>query len=111
MLSLASHGTEHRETVSPPPTADDRFCAWLRQASPNEWFAYHRGWLVCDLNEHCRAMPDAQRRAIRRVAKRAWSAAEHGLVHLVQNRHGPGDYSYIAIRAKCSSFKVAEIGL
>lgn len=36
-------------------------------------------------------------RELNRVARRAWWAAEQGLVHLVQRRNGPDDFSYLAI--------------
>jgi hypothetical protein len=32
-----------------------------------------------------------------RLARRAWWAAEQGLVHLVQRRNGPDDFSYLAV--------------
>jgi hypothetical protein len=39
-----------------------------------------------------------------RLARRAWHASERQLIHLVQRRHGPDDYSYLAIaRAKPSN--------
>jgi len=33
-------------------------------------------------------------------ARRALIFAEEGRVHLVQRRHGDGDYSYLAIKAR-----------
>jgi len=49
------------------------------------------------------ACPDGQtpksdeRRELARVARRAWWAAQQGLVHLVQRRNAPDDFTYIAI--------------
>jgi hypothetical protein len=44
-------------------------------------------------------MSDEQRRAFARVADAALRAAEDGLVHLVQRRNGPFDFSYVAVCA------------
>ena len=43
---------------------------------------------------------EPERKSLVAVARRAIQAAEDGLVHLVQRRHGPGDYSYLAIKAR-----------
>lgn len=51
------------------------------------------------------------------MARRAFLASETGLVHLVQRRHGPEDYSYLAVarpkprhaRAALSSLLLAEV--
>ena len=34
------------------------------------------------------------------LARQALLAAEDGRVHLLQRRHGDGDYSYIAVKAR-----------
>ena len=72
-------------------------CAWLGQAAPQDTLEYHRGFLVLDSNAQISRLPKRQREELARVASRAWWASEKGLVHLVQRRLGPDDFSYIAI--------------
>ena len=73
------------------------FCAWLGQAYPNEPLIYHRGLLAMDASHDSEAPKTDARRELARVARRARWAAEQGLVHLVQRRNGPDDFTYIAI--------------
>lgn len=73
------------------------FCAWIGQAEPGDTIAYHRGFLVLDTSPHSRGMSEAERRELALVARRAWWAAERSLIHLVQRRHGPEDFSYLAV--------------
>jgi hypothetical protein len=42
-------------------------------------------------------LAERERAELARVARRAWWAAERGLIHLVQRRHRSDDYSYLAI--------------
>jgi hypothetical protein len=77
--------------------AEIDFCAWLGQASPDDRLEYHRGFLAMDASQHCATLPDQDRRELDRLARRAWWAAERGLVHLVQRRHRSDDYSYLAV--------------
>jgi len=77
--------------------AEVDFCAWLGQASPDDRLEYHRGFLAMDASLHCASLPDQERRELGRLARRAWWAAERQLVHLVQRRHAPNDFSYLAI--------------
>jgi hypothetical protein len=44
-------------------------------------------------------MSDEQRRGVARIADAALRAAEDGLVHLVQRRNGPFDFSYVDVCA------------
>ena len=75
------------------------FEGWLRAAHPGSRIAYHRGHLSVDRESRPDA-PDAETRAaLDRLAARAMRASGQGFVHLVQQRHGDADYSYIAIRA------------
>lgn len=57
------------------------FHQWLRDPRKRGSVEYHRGFLWWE--------PDL-------TAALAWQAYEHGLVALVQRRHGRADYSYIA---------------
>jgi hypothetical protein len=75
------------------------FEAWLEKALPGDTLEYHRGFLPLD-----RLPPGSrlgQQNAIQldRVAADAMALAGAGRVHLVQRRHGCGDYSYIAVAA------------
>jgi hypothetical protein len=73
-----------------------RFLAWLERGQPGEVLVYHRGLLA-----HDRARSDlteTERRQVARIADAAFAAAEEGRVHLVQRRHGPLDFSYLAVR-------------
>lgn len=74
-----------------------QLCAWITQASPGDQFVYHRGLLALDTSDWSRSVVGHARRELNRVARRAWWAAEQHLVHLVQRRHGPDDFSYIAV--------------
>ncbi|HXF88168.1 MAG TPA: hypothetical protein VNK48_07445 [Xanthobacteraceae bacterium] len=72
-------------------------CGWIGQAMPGDMLEYHRGFLALDVTEHGTRLAERDRTELARVARRAWWAAELGLVHLVQRRHGPDDYGYLAI--------------
>ena len=81
------------------------FLAWLKRAQPGEVLVYHRGLLA-----HDRARSDLtepERRHVARIADAAFEAAERGHVCLVQRRHGPGDFSYLAIKALASEDRQA----
>lgn len=76
---------------------EPEFCGWLGTAAPGDSLEYHCGFLVLDIRPDGSRLAPADRRALARVARRAFWAAERGWVHLVQRRHGPDDYSYLAI--------------
>ncbi|HLI12757.1 MAG TPA: hypothetical protein VKY65_14285 [Alphaproteobacteria bacterium] len=92
-------------------------CGWIGQAMPGERLEYHRGFLALDVTEQGTRLAERDRTELVRVARRAWWAAELGLVHLVQRRHGPDDYSYLAIArpkprrvpASLASFLLQEV--
>ncbi|SRR6266404_2725438 len=79
------------------PTTDANFCSWLAQASPDDAFEYHRGFLVLDVSPLGETLGARERRELVRVARRARWAADRQLVHLVQRRHAANDFSYLAI--------------
>jgi hypothetical protein len=85
---------------TPPDTTKQRevnFCVWLGQARAKDTFIYHRGFLALDTSDLSRRLPSADRLELCRLAKRARWAEEQGLVHLVQRRHGAGDFAYLAV--------------
>jgi hypothetical protein len=73
------------------------FCAWLGQAHPGDALVYHRGVLALDASINSQTPSSDARRELARVARRAWWAAEQGLIHLLQRRNGPDDFTYLAI--------------
>ena len=77
------------------------------EARAGSWIEYHRGHLVIDrqqrpgaLDDKARARDNETRAELDRLAARALRASEQGLVHLVQRRHGPEDFSYLAIKTR-----------
>jgi hypothetical protein len=74
------------------------FTRWLLRAQPGQQLEYHRGMLTWDRSP-ASGMSDEQRRGVARIADAALRAAEDGLVHLVQRRNGPFDFSYVAVCA------------
>ena len=72
-------------------------CAWLNQAAPGDVLEYHYGHLALDVAAHGSGLSERERAELSRVARRAWWAAERGLVHLLQRRHKSHDYSYLAV--------------
>jgi hypothetical protein len=79
------------------PIDETDLCGWIGQATPGDVLEYHRGFLALDTASPGTHLPDRERVELVRLARRAWWASEHKLIHLVQRRHGPNDYSYLAI--------------
>ena len=73
------------------------FCAWLGQAHPGDALVYHRGLLALDASINSQTPKSDARHELGRIARRAWWAAEQGLIHLLQRRNGPDDFTYLAI--------------
>ena len=87
--------------AAPQPVLDAAaFQAWLGPAHPGSRITYHRGHLIVDRESRPDAVDAEARTTLSRLAGQAMRAAEQGLVHLVQQRHGPAEYSYVAIRAR-----------
>ena len=79
------------------PIHEEALCAWFGTATAGDRIEYWRGHLAVDVTpDHSMLMPE-DRRQLGRVAARAFHLAEEDRVHLVQRRHGDGDYSYILI--------------
>jgi hypothetical protein len=72
------------------------FNHWLLRARPGQQLEYHRGMLTRDRSRGS-GLSEQERRALARIADAALRAAEDGLVHLVQRRNGPFDFSYVAV--------------
>jgi hypothetical protein len=69
----------------------------VAQAAPGDRLEYHQGFLVVDTFPALGGLPEPERQALVRLASRAFWAAEHGLVHLIQQRIAPERFSYLAI--------------
>ena len=82
------------------------FEAWLQIARPGSLIEYHRGQLCVDRQHKVNAprnTPENKARdVLHELATRALRASERGLVHLVQRRRGPEDFSYLAIKSRPS---------
>ena len=73
------------------------FRGWLARAEPGDQFEYHRGFLALDRIKGMSSLNDAERRKLAAVADQALALADEGKLHLLQERHGNGDYSYWAV--------------
>jgi len=80
-------------------TPDD-FCSWLAKAMPGDTIVYYRGHLGRDRCRSTTALSEHDRQALIALARQTLFAAEDDRVHLLQRRHGDGDYSYIAVKAR-----------
>ena len=83
--------------IQPPRLSEIELCAWIAQAEPGAVLEYYRGFLALDRTAFGRFADTPARVAVAQLGSRAHDLAERGLVHLVQHRHGPGDYSYYAV--------------
>jgi hypothetical protein len=81
--------------VVPAALREIELSAWLGQAAKGDALEYHRGFLALDLVPA--RFPDPAKSELARVAGLALWAAERGLVHLVQRRLGPDNFSYVII--------------
>ena len=80
-------------------TTEAGFCDWIAHAAPGASTVYFRGHLAYDRMPSANTFREPERKRLVAVARRAMQAADDGLVYLVQRRHGPGDYSYLAVKA------------
>jgi hypothetical protein len=110
VLSTDDAAARAAATIGPWPAAggqlsrltlsEEDICDWLGTAFPGDRIEYHRGHLAVDQAHGLSSLRDADCRRLSRVARRALIFAEEGRAHLVQRRHGDGDYSYLAIKAR-----------
>jgi hypothetical protein len=73
------------------------FRRWVGHAQAGECFVYYRGRLATERFKGLSALSEADRRELGAVAGLALALAEQGHLHLLQRRHGAGDYSYLAV--------------
>ena len=74
------------------------FERWVASAARGEQIAYHHGFLIMDRSP-CSKLAAKRRRELARLADAALRAADAGRVRLVQQRRGPFDFAYLAIKA------------
>jgi hypothetical protein len=79
---------------------EEAFCGWIGQAEPGDRLEYHRGLLAVDRRENFSLLGNADRRELAAIADRALALADEGRLLLVQKRHGPADFSYLALMPK-----------
>lgn len=82
--------------ISLPTTAMD-LVAWLGHAEPGDRIDYHHGFLVIDTMPRSDRLAERARLGLLDVARVAYRAAECGLAHLVQVRHGPDCFAYLLV--------------
>lgn len=81
-----------------PLLADENaFVDWRTDAQPGDRLVYHRGFLARDRHPTMGQISKGDRLALERVADRALADCNRGLVRLLQRKHGPEDFSYIAV--------------
>jgi hypothetical protein len=73
------------------------FTAWLLRAEPGERLTYWRGYLAVDASPLASQLSGEERLRLEGVSDLAWRMAQKGWVHLLQQRHGAGDFSYVAV--------------
>ena len=84
---------EHR-----PPISMRAFQRWVASAARGERIAYYHGFLIVDRSPGSKLTAKCLGQ-LARLADAALRAAESGHVCLVQQRHGPFDFAYPAIKA------------
>src|SRR5690242_19570076 len=82
-----------------PHLCETALCAWVGSAAAGDRLAYHRGFLAVDTAPERNHLFERERVQLARMARRARLLAAQGLAHLVQYRHGPGDFTYFLIAA------------
>ena len=95
----ASTEKDLKRPVTQLTLRDREFCAWLHQAGAGDRVIYHRGHLAVDRMTGRSKFVERAREELERIADRAASLAEQGLLMLAQQRHAEGDFSYFAIKA------------
>jgi hypothetical protein len=84
--------------------------AWVVRARPGEWLEYHRGLLAIDRIKGMSSLKEPERRKLAAVADHALALAGEGKLHLLQERHAYGDYSYWAVaRTRARSIEQVPI--
>jgi hypothetical protein len=80
-------------------TDEESFCDWIASATSGEAIEYHCGYLICDRTGSNGIYGAKEQQRISALARRAWIAAEVGLLHLYSERLGECRYRYMAVRS------------
>ena len=96
-----------RAAIKALPVTPDDFCGWLAKAMPGDGTVYYRGHIGRDRCQSTTGLSARDRQGLVALARQAMLAAEDGRVHLLQRRHGDGDYSYIAVKARAPEKRAA----
>lgn len=89
--------------------SESDFCTWLARAKAGDVLVYHRGVLACDTNHAASTLAAGQRIELAHLARSARWAADEGIIHLLQRREGPDQFSYLAVarpRARSQSHPI-----
>lgn len=96
--------------LATPRLTDVELYAWITQADAGDALVYYRGFLAVDTDTLVSDLPAERRIALRNLGDAAFSAAEQGLLHLVQERIGHDQFTYVAIaRPKPKTYRSAAI--
>lgn len=76
---------------------------WLATARRGDLLEYHRGVLAIDRLFYAGRPGGEHRRQLDRVANILLALAQEGGGHVLQRRHGDGDYSYIFVMGRAVS--------
>jgi hypothetical protein len=86
--------------VLPRPIDEAAFTAWLQRAEAGERLTYWRGHLAIDASPLASRLRGDDRERLGRIGRLAWNMAQKGWLDLLQQRHGAGDFSYVAVRRR-----------
>jgi len=82
----------------PPRTLSAaEFADWLQSADAGERLTYWRGHLALDASALVSQLRGDDRIRLCSVSRLAWDMAQKGWIHLLQQRHGANDFSYVAV--------------
>ena len=79
------------------PVGEAELMAWLVRAAPGDRIAYWRGHLAIDASPLASPLCSEHRIRLAGIGDLAWRMARAGWIHLLQLRHGPNDFSYLAV--------------
>ncbi|WP_424931923.1 hypothetical protein [Amaricoccus macauensis] len=105
-----AHPPPHR-IPKPSSVSEIDLCVWLGTATPGDRLEYHRGFLAVDIEEKNKRLSERDSLALKHLRHRALALFERDLVHLVQERLGPGHFAYIAIARPKSSQVAAPLSM
>ena len=77
--------------------SENDLCDRYASAAPGAIIVYHMGLLARDRDAAASTLTPDARAELGRVAARAWSMAEQGLLHLLQRRVAPECFAYLAV--------------